>query len=403
MKKYAAYLLLVLLSLILVGCGQKYSKKGVEPDKKEEIVLWSYYETEAQASGLDNLIEEFNKSQTRYSAKWEYVPMTEFTKRLSMAYTENALPDMVLIDNPDIIGCVQQGMLEDITEYAEEWNIETDYYSAMVDSVKYEGRFYGLPFNCNNVALIYNTNMLEEAKVAPPMSWDGLFQAAGLLTTANRKGFLMSAIEGEQGIFQVLPWILSTGEPIDRIGEDGTQKAFAYLYSFIENGSMSRDCINLSQTDVARKFISGEAAMIENGPWVFPMLDEAGIPYDVMPLPVDNKSSVIAGGENLGILKGKNREGAAAFLEFCSQDEPLTKFCLTACVIPSKIQAAKQVVQIDKRLEVFAEQMDSAIVRKSIPQWSTLSAAFSETIYQVMSGEQSSIIALQSLKQKESH
>lgn len=51
-----------------------------EAEQKEKLVIWSYYETQAQRSGLDELVKNFNQSQNQYEAEWEYVPMTGFVK-----------------------------------------------------------------------------------------------------------------------------------------------------------------------------------------------------------------------------------------------------------------------------------------------------------------------------------
>lgn len=44
------------------------------------------------------------------------MPMTGFVKGLSSAYTENKLPDMAILDNPDTPSLIRLGMFEDITE-----------------------------------------------------------------------------------------------------------------------------------------------------------------------------------------------------------------------------------------------------------------------------------------------
>ena len=87
----------VIACLLLAGCGRGTSEEKPEESQREKIVLWSYYETEAQHDALDELIRGFNLDQEQYEASWEYVPMTEFSKKLFMAYTEQALPDLVLI------------------------------------------------------------------------------------------------------------------------------------------------------------------------------------------------------------------------------------------------------------------------------------------------------------------
>ena len=126
--------------------------------------------------------------------------------------------------------------------------------------------------------------------------------------------------------------------------------------------------------------------MMENGPWVLPMLDEEGIEYGVSPLPADKISSVIVGGENLGILKGKNVEGAKKFLEYYNQDQVMQAFCQEAQILPAKMNIE---IPEDTNLKVFKEQMAGAVVRSSIPSWNVLSKQLSQSVYQMVAEQKS--------------
>ena len=393
MKKLRILISLFLVS-VLAGCGKTESITNTVKTEKEKLVIWSYYETKAQQDGLDWLVDNFNLSQNKYEISWEYVPMTDFTKKLAMAYTEEALPDIALLDNPNMIACIQMGMCEDITDFLEEIRAAENYYSATMKTVTYEGKGYGLPAVCNNLALIYNKQMLSEAGVNPPQTWEELRTAAEILTTDKTKGFLLSAKEGEQGAFQLLPWILETGEAEDSIGNEGTEKAFSYLNNLMEKGYMTKNCVNLSQTDVAQAFIKGETAMMENGPWVLSMLDESEIDYGISRLPGDTRRCTIVGGEDFTIMKGKNVDGAETFLKYYNQNEVMKRFCEKTGVLPTKVSMKQE----DERMEIFRQQMQDAVVRSSIPHWTNLSEALPDTFYQMVSGQKTPSEAAENLK-----
>ncbi|EET60027.1 ABC transporter, solute-binding protein [Marvinbryantia formatexigens DSM 14469] len=388
MKKIIAVLPVVCM-VLLCGCNQKDARNLPPAGKEtEKIVIWSYYETQAQREGLDELVRSFNQSQNEYRAEWEYVPMTGFVKGLSSAYTENDLPDMAIIDNPDMAALIQMGLFEDITLQAQEWELENECYPSMLETLKYEGKYYGIPFNCNSTALIYNKELFAEYHLTPPETWEELREAAKKLTTPERSGFAMCCIESEQGAFQILPWILAAGEDPQSLGGEATVEAFAFLKSLLLDGSMSENCINLTQTDLALEFAEGRAAIIQNGPWVFPQLDEAGIDYGIVPVPGRERNNAVVGGENIGILKGKNLEGSLAFLRFCIEGDEITEFCRKASVLPAKISAARESVEKRPELAVFQQQMENAVTRTSIPHWSAVSGKLSEGIYRIISQEE---------------
>lgn len=381
--------IMVLLAVLLggmSGCGSIKVREQEQrsESEREDLVIWSYYETQAQKDGLNELIRDFNQSQNQYRVSWEYVPMTGFVKGLSSAYTENKLPDMAILDNPDMPSMIQLGLFEDITENVADWKLDEEYYSCIIDTVKYEERYYGLPFNCNSTALIYNKTMFAEAGVTVPDSWEEFRETAKRLTTKDHSGFLMCGIEGEQGAFQILQWILAAGGTQDEIEGNAWTETFDFFERLLEDGSMPQNCINLTQTDVSREFVKGKAAMIQNGPWAFPMLDEAGMDYGVVPIPGKEQNTAVLGGENIAVLKGKNIDGSLEFLDFCMNGQEIIDFCKTANVLPARICAAQDMAKQDERMTVFEKQMDHAVSRTAIEQWRSVAQKLTDTMYQLV-------------------
>ena len=375
------------MAITNTACGRSTSDVENTPDEKEQLLIWSYYETEAQANGLDKLTASFNKSQDKYQVSWEYVPMTEFDKKISRAYTEQELPDVVIIDNPDMKKFIQLDMFEDISEYASTLNLDTDYYEASVDTIKYNDKYYGVPFNSNNVCLIYRSDLLKAAGVTPPKTWDELSETAKLLSKDGTYGFLMSAMDSEQGSFQLLSWVMAASDSDTQLTREAISESYDYLAGLIKDGCMPADCLNYSQTDIARRFIEGDIAMMENGPWVFPMLDEAGISYGLSPMPMNKRNAVILGGENLGIIKGKNVEGSIEFIKYCMEQGGTERFCSEANLLPSRIKSANKIIVDNPKLEIISQQMTYAIPRTGIEGYSRISKQLPKNFADVVTGE----------------
>ncbi|SDH87663.1 multiple sugar transport system substrate-binding protein [Pseudobutyrivibrio sp. 49] len=375
------------MAITNTACGRSTSDVENTPDEKEQLLIWSYYETEAQANGLDKLTASFNKSQDKYQVSWEYVPMTEFDKKISRAYTEQELPDVVIIDNPDMKKFIQLDMFEDISEYASTLNLDTDYYEASVDTIKYNDKYYGVPFNSNNVCLIYRSDLLKAAGVTSPKTWDELSETAKLLSKDGSYGFLMSAMDSEQGSFQLLSWVMAASDSDTQLTREAISESYDYLAGLIKDGCMPADCLNYSQTDIARRFIEGDIAMMENGPWVFPMLDEAGISYGLSPMPMNKRNAVILGGENLGIIKGKNVEGSIEFIKYCMEQGGTERFCSDANLLPSRIKSANKIIVDNPKLEIISQQMNYAIPRTGIDGYSRISKQLPKSFADVVTGE----------------
>ncbi|BBF45264.1 sugar ABC transporter, periplasmic sugar-binding protein [Lachnospiraceae bacterium KM106-2] len=385
MKKKLCFLI---LSFLVLGtaCGNQSTKKEIHtPTARKPILIWSYYETPEQQQSLNRLITDFNMAQTQYHASWEYVPMTEFTKRLSIGVTEDALPDVVIIDNPDTMEYVKLGLFKDITDYVEKLNRGNEYYEEVLKSVRVKQRYYGVPFCTNNLALIYNKDMFQKAGLAVPKTWDDFLIACRKLTKGKCQGFAMSAISGEQGAFQTLPWVLSNDK--GAITKESLTTGYERMEELVSKGYMSEDCINWSQNDVARKFISQEAAMMENGSWVLPMVKNSGIHYGIATLPLGEKKLSIVGGENLCIIKKKRDSGAIRLLEYYNQNEVMDQICEDSYVLPPKKDQASVCAKKMADYEVFVRQMDHAVSRVSITNWSDLSELLSDETYRILTGK----------------
>ncbi len=371
------------------GCASVNNEDSAkETEGKEEIILWTYYETKMQKASMDELVSGFNESQEKYHLTWEYHgPVTEFNKRLAIAITQNQLPDMIILDNPDMPSYIEMDKLEDLTEAVSELEGWEEYFLAAKESVAYKGRYYGLPFCCNNVALIYNKDILEEKGIAVPQTWEELQKAAEQLSAPERYGFAMSAIDGEQGVFQFGAFMLSAGDSLEQAGGEGTLKALRFIRNMTENGWMSRDCVNWSQNDVARIFIEGKCAIMENGPWVFPALDESGVNYGVAAFPAGEQNMGLLGGEDLAVIKGKNVEGSIAFLKYYSQTANMLNANLMANSLPPRQDVAELSLRVNPQYRVILSQMEECISRTSCDNWSELSRNLSDGVYRIITGE----------------
>lgn len=385
-RKYWLVAVLLILGILYTGCGKSTSCQS-EKSIREELVLWSYYETNAQQEGLNYLAEKFNASQDRYTLSWEYVPMSEFIKQLSVAVSASSLPDLVLVDNPDMQGLVNAGLLADMTDKLDDQIVKEDYYAEVWETVEYDGSVYGVPFCCNNTAIIYNKTLLNEAGLEPPETWEEFKEAAEKMTILTEEkeqyGFVMSAAAGEQCAFQFMPWIFGTGTEISFLAEASSRDAFWLLKDMIENGSMPNDCINWSQTDVTRVFVAGKAAMIENGPWALPEIEKAGIDYGICPFPTNKGNGVIVGGENLVAISSKNVDGAAAFMNFYNQEEIMEEMCAMTASLSPKQSDAEAFSEQNPQYRVFVEQMEYGISRKSIDNWKNVCIVLTDSLYRL--------------------
>lgn len=391
MQKFKKILIIGVLLLIFVSCNHIVSKIQHRQEKEpEELVLWSYYEVKNQQLSMDELIKGFNNSQENYHLTWEYQgPVTEFRKKLAIGITQDQLPDMVIVDNPDMPYYISIDQFEDITKEIKEIEKLDEYFKNAMKAVQNDGKYYGLPFCCNNVALIYNKDIFMQENMEIPQTLQELKTAAQALSSKERYGFAMSAINGEQGAFQFAAFMLSAGDSLEGAGGQGTLYALKFLQDLIKKKAMSSECVNWSQNDVARIFIAGKCAMMENGPWVFPALEEAEVNYGIAPFPAGENYKGILGGEDLAVIKGKNVKGSIEFFKYYGKTKNMLNSNLMANALPPRKDVAQLFLNIKPEYEVILSQVQYCISRASYDGWTELSGKLSDGLYQVLIGEKS--------------
>lgn len=395
MKKREIWKLVILFMLMgLMGCGgnANVNQERSQADKKkdpEELMLWSYYETAAQKEGLDKLVREYNESQEEYKVSWEYVPMADFIRNLSISQSDHDLPDMILVDNPDMASLIKIGLLADITDELKENISIEDYYTEVWKSVDDSGRYYGVPFCCNNTAIIYNKKMFREKNLQIPTTWEDFKNVAAALTEEDCYGFAMSALGGEQGAFQFMPWLLAAGADTEHMADDKLIESFRMIYEMIQAKSIPNDCMNWTQNDLTRSFTTGKIAMMENGPWALAELEESEIDYGIFEFPSYVSTGVVLGGEVLAVVEGMNVDGAVSFISYYNRKEVMEDICRITGNIPPKTELAKTFKGADSDYQVFVEQMERGVNRKSIKNWKKVCNALSDSLNKMFGSEES--------------
>ncbi len=395
MKKKVVWDLFLLFIIVgLMGCGdtanENQDMSGQEfGRKRQELTLWSYYETKAQKEGIDKLVRQYNESQKEYWLSWEYVPMADFVKTLSFSQSGDHMPDIILTDNPDMGSLIKVGLLADITGKLEETTLAEDYYPEVWKFVEEEGSCYGVPFCCNNTAIIYNKQIFDEKNLEIPATWEEFKRTAIALTEeGSHYGFAMSAVSGEQGAFQFMPWMLAAGVSIENMADENAKEAFFLINGLLKEKSMPNDCMNWSQNDLSRSFTAGEVAMMENGPWSLTSLDASGIDYGIFPFPANGSTGVVLGGEVLAAVAGRNVEGAVSFINYYNRKEVMEDICQITGNIPPKKELAEAFGEKNPNYQVFVKQMQHGICRKSIKDWKDVCNAISDSLNKMFGSEE---------------
>ena len=379
MKKLISLLLTTVLACSMLGTTA-YAEEA-----SGDVTIWYYWETEGHQKALNHIIEEFNGSQDSITVEAKYVPFADFKKQLSIGASADELPDLVILDNPDHAAYAAMGIFADITDKFDVSN----YYEGPVNSCTLDGKLYGVPFGSNDLVLFYNEDMLKEAGCEVPTTWDELLEVAKATTTDSVFGFAHCALQNEEGTFNFLPWVWSTGATAYEINSEGGIKALAFEKELVDSGAMTKEAINWTQGDTMHQFIAGNLAMMINGTWQIPTMREEvpDLNWNVAPIPQDKEQASGLGGENYAVIAGGNEDAAVKFLEFATTPETCLYMMNAMGYISADSTIAKDQFEGDEVYQVFVDEMQYAHARGPLPEWPSISDAISLAFNKVITGE----------------
>ena len=381
MKKLIPFLLSTTLACSMLG-GAAFAEEA-----SGDVTIWYYWETEGHQKALNHILEEFNNSQDDITVEAKYVPFADFKKQLSVGASADELPDLVILDNPDHAAYAAMGIFADITDKFDVSN----YYEGPVNSCTLDGRLYGVPFGSNDLLLFYNEDMLKEAGCEVPTTWDELLEAARATTTDTVSGFAHCALQNEEGTFNFLPWVWSTGATSYEIDSEGGIKALQFEKDLVDSGAMTKEAINWTQGDTMHQFIAGNLAMMINGTWQIPTMREEvpDLNWNVAPIPQDQEQASGLGGENYAVIAGGNEDAAVKFLEFATTPETCLYMMNAMGYISADSTIAENQFEGDDVYQVFVDEMQYAHARGPLPEWPSISDAISLAFNKVITGESS--------------
>jgi multiple sugar transport system substrate-binding protein len=338
------------------------------------IRVLDYYNNEPDRTVYAQTLDACGQ-QSGVTIEREVVPGASLIAKVLQQASSRTLPDVLMIDNPDLQQIAASGALAPISDFG----LTTDGYAeGIVSASTYDGKVYGLQPVTNTIGLFYNEDLLAQAGVTPPTTWEELKAAGAKLTSGNRYGLAFSAAATYEGTWQFLPFMWSNGGDETNIASPEVAQALQLWVDLVNSGSASRSVVNWTQADVKDQFMAGNAAMMINGPWQFPVLDKAPeLKYGVVPIPVPQPGATEVaplGGETWTIPQtgDRGRQAKAAEIVAClNSDANQIALATKRSTVPTKTALLDQFVADVPKMSAFTEQVKTARARtgKLGAQW----------------------------------
>jgi multiple sugar transport system substrate-binding protein len=294
----------------------------------------------AEEDLLQETLDAFMEAYPNIEVDYESIP-TDYIQVMTGQFSAGEPPDLFYVQAEFSDAWMEDGLLEPLGPYIEGNDFDTEpFYDQLLSVFQLDGETYGLPKDAGPLALFYNTDMLEEAGVEPPTTWEELQAAAEALTTDDVAGLCVGPELPRVGAF-----IYQAGGGI--YNEDGTEltitspesvEGIDFYLEMHEAGSLQTPA-ELGAGWCGEAFGIEAAAMTMEGTWLFPPLenDYPDVAFDVAELPQGAQQGNLSFTNAYGIgVDSANKEAAWVLLQYLAGPEGMEKWTSLGLALPAR-------------------------------------------------------------------
>ncbi|MFJ7904278.1 ABC transporter substrate-binding protein [Streptomyces sp. NPDC096198] len=393
----------IALVLAATGCGGT-TGTGSATRTVTSITALDYYTDASEHSQWGEMLTACGKT-VGVQVEQTSVPTASLIPKVLQQVSSRTLPDLLMLDNPDVQQIAQTGALTPLDQYGVD---SGGFAKGILSAGTYQGKVYGLAPDVSTLALFYNKDMLAKAGVAVPRNWDELKTAAARLTRPGRYGMAVDANATFEGTWQFLPFLWSNGGDEKRLDTPQAAQALQLWVDLVKSGSMSKSVLNWTQADVHDQFAAGRTAMMLNGPWRIPALNkDKNLHWGVAPVPVPRTGQTPVtplGGEVWTVPQSPSRarqEKAARVLACLNDSASMLALAKEHFTVPSRPAVASRYVQQVPSMAAFARSVAAARSRTGElgVKWPKAATGIHIAIQSALAGEQTPEEALRHAQQ----
>lgn len=358
------------VALAAAGCSSSGSSGGGSSSGgKVTITELDYFTSSGANTAVNWYNKQFEKEHPNITVKRQVVPYANLITKVLQEASAGDLPNIVMLDNPNVPEVAATGQLKPLNGLP--GFTTSGYVPGAISECTYKGKQYCYPIGTNTVGIFYNKAMLAAAHVQPPTTWAQLQSDAKALTHGNTYGIAFDATADEQSTWQLEPFFWSQGGNLDNVSSPAFVSSLQLWVNMVKDGSASKSVLQWGQDpDLTQQFLHKTAAMIEDGPWIFPELNAAGWKYNqtygIVPIPTKNPGGTVVtplGGEtwNIGNSGSAAQQNAAwQWIQGTQTPANMTHFTSSMYYLPTKPSIISSYLKGGPQYTVFAKETQTS-------------------------------------------
>jgi multiple sugar transport system substrate-binding protein len=372
---------LALSGLVLTACSGSPAAQGDEVT----INLWAGF-TGADKQAMESMVQGFMDENPDVDVEFYSAPWNEMFTKFATAYGTDSGPDALVMHATDIPNFASRDMLTPLDDLTEDLDIHASSFAEPVWAGNtYDGTQWGIPLDYHPMAVFKNKAAFEAAGIDPNIQFDSkesFLEVARALTKDGTYGIGIGSDHAHTMRYWYGLLYQDGGAFLD---EAGTEAQFADEAG-VEALQFLHDLVNVekvappNQSDIDRDFLSGNTAMVIEGPWFIPSTEEAGLDYTVAPFPtIFDTPATWAGSHTLTIPKNddeQRQEAALNLVRYLSENS--VEWAKSSGQIPASFDVVEsaeyKALPNYAEYQAFIAQADAVHFEPLIPKTAELGA-----------------------------
>ena len=261
MKSFVIKICIILFVIFLAGITIPVNKKMSD----NEVIFWTLQMSDFSPY-MNTVIKEFEAQNPEIKIKWVDVPFSEGEKRTLASVLSDNPPDLINL-NPDFSALLaQRGALYEIDEkYTGQFN------KNIINSLKYNGKLYSLPWYATSAVTIYNKNLLSKSGAELPETFEDLARIAPLIKEKTGAFVLLPNITENDTMLRILN---KYGVTALNINSKQSVEVFDYFKNLYVNALIPKESVTQTHREALEKYMAEQIVFFQAGANFLNMIKE---------------------------------------------------------------------------------------------------------------------------------
>lgn len=253
----------IILIVFLILLSAVFFKPSNKSDN--EVIFWTLQMSDF-APYMNKVIKEFEAQNPEIKIKWVDVPFSEGEKRTLASVLSDNPPDLINL-NPDFSALLaQRGALYEINqEYTQQFNKE------IINSLKYNGKLYSLPWYATSAVTIYNKELLEKSGADMPLTYEDIALIAPEIKEKTGAYVLLPNITENDTMLRILN---KYGVTASNINSEKSVYVFDYFKSLYDKALIPKESVTQTHREALEKYMAEQIVFFQAGANFLNMIKE---------------------------------------------------------------------------------------------------------------------------------